>query len=71
MEQYVDYIKRQHDSAERLKQQFPDELIESPKQSLWMHTGIDRYERPNELAHLVLFVGIAAVIILTAIFWKA
>lgn len=71
MEQYIDYIKRQHDRAERIKQQFPDQLIESPKQPLWMHTGIDRYESPKELTYLGIVSVVAALIILGVVIYSA
>jgi len=64
--QYTDYIKQQHDRAERIKQQIKYEPVKSRKQSLWMHTGIDHVEQPKELLYTVIFVIVCAVIIISA-----
>jgi hypothetical protein len=66
--QYHDYIAQENARRERAQQlaaKYNQEPIAPKTPNLWMHTGIDRSEKPNEL----LYLGVT-VIVLGLIFFS-
>jgi hypothetical protein len=53
--QYHDYMAQENarrERAEQLAAKYNQQPIHKPVSNLWMHTGIDRVEKPNELCYL-------------------